>query len=312
MSAMRILACFRVTPDYEALRESEWSAAAGQGLSSGGGAEAGRGRSTGAGRGESTGAGRCEGAGPADLVDTRYVRRILDCFDESALELALRLSDAMIGLGGTAELGALSVGAPDAEPHLKTLLALGFERAARVHTEAALDFAPAATAAVVAAYVRRIDHCELLMMGARSGPGGDDTVPYRVAERLGWPCLTQVTEGEPLVDGRLRVTLMTDDGLQRLTAPTPCVLAVGNAVVSHLRVPTLTDRLAVRDRQPNVLEPADLGVDLAHVLGRETPILTALESVDRRRAGAIITGDTPRAKAQALFDARLKSLLEEL
>ncbi len=71
---------------------------------------------------------------------------------------------------------------------------------------------------------------------------------------------------EPLADGRLRVTLMTDDGLQRLTARTPCVLAVGNALVSHLRVPTLTDRLAVRDRQPDVLEPADLGVDLADAL----------------------------------------------
>ncbi len=127
MSAMRILACFKVTPDYEALRESEWAAAAGRALSSG--------------------AGSGSGADPAEFVDTRYVRRILDCFDESALELALRLSDALTELGGSADLGALSVGAPDAEPHLKTLLALGFERAARVHTEAALDFAPAATAA---------------------------------------------------------------------------------------------------------------------------------------------------------------------
>ena len=285
MSVMRILACFRVTPDYEALRESEWSAAAD------------------AGTGESD-------APPG--VDARYVRRILDCFDESALELALRLSDALVGPGGTADLGALSVGAPDAEPHLRTLLALGFERAARVHTEAALDFAPAATAAVIAAYVGRIDRSDLLLLGARSGPGGDATVPFRVAEQLGWPCLTQVTEVEPAAGGGLRVALMTDDGLQRLTAHTPCVLAVGNAVVSHLRVPTLTDRLAIRDKQPAVLEPADLGVDLARVYGRETPTLMALEGVDRRRESILIAGDTPRAKAQALFDSRLKKLLEEL
>jgi len=295
VSAMRILAYFGVTPDYEALRESEWSTA-GRGPSSGGG----------------EGDGRDEGAGPADLPDTRYVRRILDCFDESALELALRLLDALVGLGGTAGLGAVSVGAADAEPHLKTLLALGFERAARVHTEAVLDFAPAATAALIAAYTQRIDRSDLLMLGARSGPGGDGTVPFRVADHLGWPCITQATEVEPLADGRLRVTLMTDDGLQRLTARTPCVLAIGNAVVSHLRVPTLTDRLAVRGRQPDILEPADLGVDLSELLGRETQTLTALESVDRRRESILVPGDTPRAKAQALFDSRLKSLLEEL
>ena len=305
---MRILAYFKVTPDYEALRESEWSAAAGRVPSSGGGEGTSRGPSADGGAGP----GRGEHAGPADGVDTRYVRRILDCFDESALEIALRLSDALVGRGRAAGLGALSIGAPGAEPHLKTLLALGFERAARVHTEAALDFAPAATAALIAAYAGRIDRSDLLVLGARSSPGGGGTVPFRVAEQLGWPCLTQVTEVEPLADGRLRVTLMGDDGLQRLTAPTPCVLAVGNAVVSHLRVPTLTDRLAVRDRQPDVLEPADLGVDLADVLRREGPSLAALEGIDRHREGVLIAGDTPRAKAQALFDARLKSLLEEL
>jgi electron transfer flavoprotein beta subunit len=294
VSAMRILACFKVTPDYEALRESEWAAGAA--------------RSTGA----TGGSNETGGAGAPLGVDTRYVRRILNCFDESALELVLRLSDAVVGLGGTADLGALSIGAPDAEPHLRTLLALGFERAARVHTEAALDFAPSVSAALIAAYARRVDRSDLLMLGARSGPGDGGTVPFRVAEHLGWPCLTQVTEVGPLADGRLRVTFTTEDGPARLTARTPCVLAVGNAVVSHLRVPTLSDRLAVRDRRPVILGPADLGVDVAEESCRETSSLVALESIDRRREGIVIAGDTPHAKAQALFDSRLKSLMEGL
>jgi electron transfer flavoprotein beta subunit len=294
VSAMRILACFKVTPDFEALRESEWAAGAA--------------RSTGA-AGGSNAAG---GAGAANAVDTRYVRRILNCFDESALELALRVSDELARRGGAASLGALTVGGREAEPYLKTLLALGCERAARVHTAAAFDFAPAVTAALIAAYARRVDRSDLLMFGACSDPGDGGTVPFRVAEQLGWPCLTQVTEVVPLVDGRLRVTLVTGDGLQRITAHTPCVLAVGNAVVSHLRVPTLTDRLAARDKQPVVLDPADLGVDVAEWLGRETPSLVALETIDRHRESIVIAGDTSRAKAQALFDSRLKSLLEEL
>jgi len=294
VSAMRILAYFRVTPDYEALRESEWAAGAARSTSAADGSNA-----------------MGEPNAPSG-VDTRYVRRILNCFDESALELALRLSNALVRLGSAADLGALSVGAPDAEPHLKTLLALGFERAARVHAEAALDFAPALSAALIAAYTQRIDHSDLLVMGARSGPGDGGTVPFRVAEQLGWPCLTQVTEVEPLAEGRLRVTLMTEDGLQRLTARTPCVLAVGNAVVSHLRVPTLTDRLAVKDKQPFVMEPADLGVDLVDAVRRQATILTALEGIDWRRESILIAGDTPRTKAQALFDSRLKNLLEKL
>ena len=273
---MRILVSFKVTPDFEALREADWV------------------------------------AGAADGVETRYVRRVLNCFDESALELALRLSDTLAGRGGTADLGALSVGGREAEPYLKTLLALGYERAARVDPEAALDFAPAVTASLIAGYVRQVDHSDLLMLGCRSGPGDSGTVPFLVAEALGWPCLTQVIEVEPLTDDRVRVACMVDDGLLRVTVRLPCVLAVGNAVVSHLRVPTLTDRLARRDKRIDVLSGADLGVDISAELRREPCILTGLEAIDRARQGVTIDGQTPREKAGVLFDSHLKDMIEKL
>ena len=204
---MRVLACFKVTPDFEALRAADWLAA------------------------------------PVSGVPTRYVRRVLNCFDESALELALRLRDDAANLGLTADLGALCVGGREAEPYLKTLVALGYERAARVALMAAsdagvapsdadaatsdrpdpgrdlagpgLDFAPDIVAAIIAGYARRAAPSDLLMLGCRSGPGDGGTVPFRVAEALGWPCLTQVTAVDPLPDGRLRVACMADDGLLR-------------------------------------------------------------------------------------------------
>ena len=70
---MRIVVGFKVTPDYEALRPSDWAGAATGGL------------------------------------QTRYVRRILSCFDESALELALRLRDARAERGLQTGLAAYSV-----------------------------------------------------------------------------------------------------------------------------------------------------------------------------------------------------------
>jgi electron transfer flavoprotein beta subunit len=280
VSGLRILVSFKVTPDFEALREADWLAGAAAGLASG--------------------------------VETRYVRRILDCFDESALELALRASDARAECGVPTSLGALSVGGSEADPYLKTLLALGYERAARVASEAALDFAPAVTAALIASYVRTVDHSDLVMLGCRSGPGDSGVVPFLIAETLGWPCLTQVIEVEPLPEDRVRVACMVDDGLLRATLRLPCVLAVGNAVVSHLRTPTLTDRLAQRDRRIDVLSGADLGIDIAAELSRETCVLTGLEAIDRARRGAIIGGATPRDKAHTLFDSYLKTAIENL
>ena len=280
MSALRILVSFKVTPDFEALREADWLAGAAH--------DAARG------------------------VETRYVRRVLNCFDESALELALRLSDARAERGFATDLGALSVGGRETQPYLKTLVALGYERAARVEPEAALDFAPAVTASIIAGYATRVDHSDLLLLGCRSGPGDSGTVPFLVAEELGWPCLTQVLEVEPLADDRVRVACMVDDGLLRVTLRLPCVLAVGNAVVSQLRVPTLTDRLARRDKRIDVVSGADLGVDIARELSREPCVLTGLEGIDRARRGVIVGGATPREKARALFDSHLKSALEKL
>ncbi len=291
---LRILVSFKVTPDFEALHDEAWVVAAD----------------------------RPTGAAPA--VVTRYVRRVLNCFDESALELALRLRDALADRGEAAGLGALSVGGRDTEPFFKTLLALGYEPATRVTAGAGegdadldvggarpadgddLDFAPSVNAALVAAFVRQVDHVDLLLTGCRSGPGDSGAVPFFVAEALGWPCLTQVTEVEPLACGRLRVTCTTDDGLLRATVRTPCVLAIGNAVVSRLRVPTLQSRLAVGGTAIRVVPAADLGVDVAAGARRASGAPTALAAIDRSRPGDVVPGETPREKAEALFEGYLR------
>ena len=274
---MRVAVCFKVTPDYEALRPADWA--------------------TGVAAGE---------------VEARYVRRVLNCFDESALELALRLREARAGAGASTRLAAVSVGGRDADTYLKTLTALGYERAARVDAGAALDFAPGATARLLAAFARGAARSEVVLLGCRSGPGDSGTVPFLVAELLGWPCLTRVLEIEPLDGDRLRVACAAGEGLLRVTVRPPCVLAVGNAVVSHLRVPTLTARLAHRDEAVEVLSGADLGVDVAEARGREPAAFGELAIVDRARPGVIVDGASPQEKARALFDEHLKGLVGRL
>jgi electron transfer flavoprotein alpha/beta subunit len=308
-AAVRVLVAFKVTPDFELLRDADWAAAAERG------------------------------------VETRYVRRILNCFDESALELALRAAGDLAAHRAKAtgapeaapagapsiELGAVSVGGREVEPYLTTLIALGFERATRIDAgpgvssgggvddldaiRAAandLDFAPAAVALLIAAYARRVDRSDLVLLGSRSGPGDGGTVPFRVAEELGWPCLSQVTELEPLVDGRLRATCATDDGLARLTLRGPCVLAVGNAIVSNLRAPTLKERLSQRGAAPGLTTAGELGVDVAAACRHQASALLGLEAIDRRRASELVDGPTPQAKATTLYETHLRPWLTKL
>ena len=162
---MRVLVAFKVTPDLEALRDADWAAATERG------------------------------------VETRYVRRILNCFDESALELVLRAADGLAGM----ELGAVSIGGREVEPYVKTLRALGYERATRIDPGAAqtehgasqtehgahdtatdLDFAPGVVASLIARYARDIDRSDLVVLGSTSGPGdgGTRAVPGRRGDGL--------------------------------------------------------------------------------------------------------------------------------
>jgi len=280
---VRIAVSFKVTPDYEALRQVDWARVA-----AGGGA----------------------GGAEARAEATRYVRRVFNVFDEAALELALRLRDARAERGLETSLAAFSVAGREAEPFLATLQALGFV-VARVDAEGDLDFAPAATAELVAACAQRLVG-DVLLLGERAGPGDSGAVPFLVAEALGRPCLTRVTGIEPAEGERLRVTFTTDDGSARATVPAPCVLAVGNAVVSMLRVPTLRDRLAARTEQAAVLVASDFAGGGAAAHSGEPAMLTDLEIIDRSRAGVVVGGATAADKARALYEDHLRARLERL
>ncbi len=238
------------------------------------------------------------------------MRRVLGPFDEAALELALRLRDARAGRGLRTQLAAFSIAGREADPFLVTLQALGYDRACRVDA-AGLDFAQAATARLVAACAER-SGSDVLLLGAQSGPGDSGVVPFLAAETLGRPCLTQVTEIDAADDMRLRVTWTAGRSRYRAGVAPPCVLGVGNALVSMLRVPTLRQRLAVRERTTEVLSPAELGVDLAEALAREPSALLDLAVVDRRRAGRVVEGASPQDKARALYETELRPRLEQL
>lgn len=282
MTALRIAVGFKVTPDYEALRPSNWARLAAAG-------------------------GRSERA-----EATRYVRRMFGVFDEAALELALRLRDARAERGLQTSLAAFSVAGREADPFLATLQALGFEVArldpGEPGADGGLDFAPAATAALVAAAAQRLGG-DVLLLGSRCGPGESGAVPFLAAETLDRVCLTEVTAVEPAAGDRLRVTWAADDVPLRATIAPPCVLAVGNAVVSRLRVPTLKDRLGGRD-QPVFELAADAGGAVAETA--VDPVHAGLRTVDRGRAGEVVAGASAAEKARALYERHLRPRLERL
>lgn len=175
-------------------------------------------------------------------IYTHFLPNIINCYDESALELALRLRDKT---EDHVELSAFTVGNEQTELTLKGLRALGFTHTVRAEDGCKeIDFSPELVAETMAAYVREnLPDCILL---GREAPVGNHGVMARlVAGKLSYPLAGPVIDLLEIDPASVTVLVSDEGRIQKQTLQLPCVLCVGNAVISKLRVATLRERMKV-------------------------------------------------------------------
>lgn len=267
---MNILVCFKAVPDLEMLTAGDWIV--NQNLQ----------------------------------IDVSFVKRILNCFDESALEIALRLSDSSASLNVPLTLDTLTIDGPAATPILKYLNALRFNRVVRIDHQEDTRFNSAAIASILTQYILNYTPQDVLLMGRQSGIGENAKTPLLTAEMLGWPCITQVISIEPVDKHHLTVTCQMDDGRLQQTIQPPCVLSVGDAPSTYLRVPTIKDRMRYGKRSIEVLSMEGFEPLV------ETHELMDLQIINYERPGILIEGATPEEKAKKLYEGHLKERLAKL
>mgnify|MGYP001119260450 CR=1 FL=1 len=268
---MKVLGCFKIVPDLDLVVEEDWTEK------------------------------------EQLKIDTGYVKLVWNCFDESALEMMLRLSDLSEGFDVVYELSALTVGKQKHESFLKTLYALGFKHGIRICNEEELLFDSEQIAEGIANYVKTRETQDVIVTGIQSSDGSNRKTPYLIAEKLGWPCITQVIGMETVDEMTLKVTCQIPGGELTQTVKTPCVLAVGNASCAYLRIPTLKDKMKLGKQPIEQISPESLGMKTV----REHAKIVALHSVERKRNTIVISGETPKEKAESLYKEYLKGRIEE-
>lgn len=263
---MKILGCFKIVPDLDLVAEEDWA------------------------------------ADDQLQVDTGYVKIQWDCFDEGALEMMLKLSDLSEGFDVVYELNALTIGKRQHEPFLKILYALKFQHTARINVEEDLTFYPEQTAEMIKNYVCEMSAQDVIIMGTQSSDGSNMKTPLLLAETLGWPCITQVIGLAPVDETHLKVKSQSVEGNLIQTVKVPCVLAVGNAPCSYLRVPTLKDKMKFGKQPIELIDGTQFDANKTE----DTVELVSLERVENNRDTILIEGETPEEKARTLYDSYLK------
>ena len=212
-------------------------------------------------------AGRLEIGDDGRLLQTT-IPRLINGYDEQALEAALRLRDA----GADCEIRVVSV-ATDATAVLRHAKSLGADEVATLEPPAeGVDCH--VIAALLAGHIRQRGGADLVLCGRQASDDDQGVVPVLMAEMLGMPVVTiaRAVESAGSPDApAVRVTRVTPDGDEVVEATCPALVTISSELGTP-RYPTMPMKMAARKVQPTSVPIDDLGVRKEDLDARVVPV----------------------------------------
>ena len=219
-------------------------------------------------------------------IDTAGITWIVSPYDEFAVEEALRIKEKR----GQGEVVAVSLGPDRVKEALRSVLAMGCDRAIHVNDPALAAADTLTTARALAAVVKQ-EAPQLVLCGRQAIDDDMGATGAQLAEVLGWPCASWIMEEAVDADARnVRVGRQVEGGLEVFDLPLPAVLSAQKGI-NEPRYPTLKGIMGAKKKEVKDVKVADLG------LGSTAAELsvTALEALPARPPGRIIPGDVKDA-----------------
>ena len=220
---------------------------------------------------------------------------IVNPFDMYAIEEGLRLKERYGG-----KVKVLTMGPPQAEEALREALAMGADEAVLLSDKALAGSDTLATSYALSMAVRKLGY-DLVICGKQAVDGDTAQVGPEMAEHLGVPFVAWVRNVEDVLDGKIRVQRLMDDGYDVLEVPLPTLITVVKEI-NEPRLPSLRGKMRARKAQIPVWTVEDIGADPSKVgiEGSPTQVVRVF-TPERRREGEILQGE-PEEVADKLVE----------
>jgi electron transfer flavoprotein beta subunit len=176
--------------------------------------------------------------------------------EKNALQTAVDLRDAV---GGKVVALCLAESNRKAAEDIKVALAMGADEAVVIDDPTLAQPDQAAVAAALAAAVKKLGACDLLLFGEGSTDNYTGQVGPRVAELLGLPQIGYARKVDA-GDGVVRCVRSMDDMLETLEAPLPAVVTVVSEI-NEPTIPGLMQIMKAKSKPLQVWSLADLGLE---------------------------------------------------
>ncbi len=223
------------------------------------------------------------------------IPRLMNGFDEQAIEAALRLRDE----GNDCTVCVVTIG-PDPSAVLRHALSMGVDEAVTIEP-APLESDCHVVASLLAAYVRSSGGADLVVCGRQASDDDQGVVPVLIGEILEIPVVT-IARNVELAGGAqapaIQVTRVTPDGDELVETAGPAVVTISNEF-GEPRYPTMPMKMAARKIKPTVVAVDDLALDPEDLLPR---VVTTRQFVPVVEGDCeFISGDEPAEIADRLI-----------
>lgn len=207
---------------------------------------------------------------------------IINPYDEYAVEEAIQVRDEHGG-----EVTVVTVGGEDAEKQLRTALAMGADKAVLINVEDDLEVRDQYTTAKIIAEYLKDKEPDLVIAGNVAIDNGTGQVGPRVADLLGIPYITTITDLK--IDGN-HVSVVRDvEGDEEKIEATLPLLVTAQQGLNEPRYPSLPGIMKAKKKPLEELELDDLDIDEEDVEAKTKTIEVYLPP--KREAGKILEGE---------------------
>ncbi|WP_223588385.1 electron transfer flavoprotein subunit beta/FixA family protein [Neobacillus bataviensis] len=202
---------------------------------------------------------------------------VLDSFAENALELAIQLRDKTPG----ATVTALCLGDESSEGVLRRALAFTANATVRVWDSEWESLDGQAVGHILAQTIKTLGGAQIVLTGYQASDIEEGLVGPVIAEELGIPCVTLVSELEVETEN-VKATVEAEGGYAVVSVPSPAVFTIISTETNVPRLPKVKDIRLARTKPITLFESEDLELDderclpgvkleRAFVLNKEVP-----------------------------------------
>ncbi|MEU5103679.1 electron transfer flavoprotein subunit beta/FixA family protein [Streptomyces sp. NPDC021354] len=237
-------------------------------------------------------------------VDRDDVDGLLSELDEYAVEQALQIAEERQREGDSAEITVLTVGPEDAKDALRKALSMGADKAVHVEDDDLHGTDVLGTSLVLAKAIEKTGY-DLVVCGMASTDGTMGVLPALLAERLGVPQVTLLSEVS-VEDGTVKGRRDGDTASEQLEASLPAVVSVTDQS-GEARYPSFKGIMAAKKKPVTSwdLEDLEIETDEVGLEGAWTAVDSATER-PARTAGTIVKDEGEGGKQLAQFLAGQK------